>query len=262
VDNPFSVAKARADKAGLVLADALINKVQGERPVTLIGYSMGATVIHSCLKSLADRNAFGLIESVVLLGTPAPSDAADWRRMRTVVAGRLVNVYSENDYILAFLYRTSALEYGVAGLQKVEYVKGVENIDVSDIVSGHLRYRFLSGSVLKRIGFEDLDVDLVEEEEAEMKAVEAAEEKEREEREKKDQKEHKNEDEQAHDLEKDVERKNRDSMMDWAKAKLQFGKDAVGNFWNSKDDEVKPEEGLVKDVKDLKIDEKAKNEGK
>jgi hypothetical protein len=26
VDNPFSVAKNRADKAGLVLADALINK--------------------------------------------------------------------------------------------------------------------------------------------------------------------------------------------------------------------------------------------
>lgn len=29
VDNPFSVAKAMADKAGLVLADALINKAQG-----------------------------------------------------------------------------------------------------------------------------------------------------------------------------------------------------------------------------------------
>jgi hypothetical protein len=35
VDNPFGVARNRADKAGQILADALINKVQGERPVTV-----------------------------------------------------------------------------------------------------------------------------------------------------------------------------------------------------------------------------------
>jgi hypothetical protein len=40
LDNPYSVAKYRAEKAGEVLADALINRVQGERPVTLVGYSL------------------------------------------------------------------------------------------------------------------------------------------------------------------------------------------------------------------------------
>lgn len=49
IDNPFSIAKARSKKAGEVLADALINKAQGERPVTLIGYSLGARVIYTCL---------------------------------------------------------------------------------------------------------------------------------------------------------------------------------------------------------------------
>lgn len=34
-DSPFNTAKRRSEKAGLVLADALINRVQGERPVTL-----------------------------------------------------------------------------------------------------------------------------------------------------------------------------------------------------------------------------------
>jgi hypothetical protein len=76
IDNPFSIAQSRADKAGLVLADAIINKAQGERPVTLIGYSLGARVIYSCLMSLAERRAFGLVESAILIGTPAPSDAA------------------------------------------------------------------------------------------------------------------------------------------------------------------------------------------
>lgn len=70
IDNPFSVAISRSEKAGQVLADALINKVQGERPVTLIGYSLGARVIYSCLNELANRKAFGLVESVCLMGAP------------------------------------------------------------------------------------------------------------------------------------------------------------------------------------------------
>lgn len=154
VDNPFSVAKSRADKAGEVLADALINRAQGERPVILIGYSLGARVIYACLMSLAKRRAFGLIESVILMGAPAPATTSDWREMRSVVAGRLVNVYSSNDYVLGFLYRTSSVQYGVAGLQRIDGLPGVENVDVSETVSGHLRYRYLVGAILAQIGFE------------------------------------------------------------------------------------------------------------
>lgn len=164
VDNPFSVAKSMSDKAGELLADALINKCQGERPVVLVGYSLGARVIYSCLMSLARRKAFGLVESAVLIGTPCPSTTGDWRVMRSVVASRLVNVYSENDYVLGFLYRTSSIQYGVAGLQKIEGLPGVENVDVSETVSGHLRYRFLVGAILKKIGFEGVDLKAVEQE--------------------------------------------------------------------------------------------------
>lgn len=171
VDNPFSLARSRAEKAGEVLADALINKAQGERPVTLIGYSLGARVIYSCLMSLAKRRAFGLIESVVLIGAPAPSTTSDWRVMRSVVASRLVNVYSENDYVLGFLYRTSSIQYGVAGLQKIEGIPSVENVDVSETVSGHLRYRYLVGSILKKIGFEDIEMEAVAKEEEALKKM-------------------------------------------------------------------------------------------
>ncbi|KAL9045191.1 MAG: hypothetical protein Q9214_001734 [Letrouitia sp. 1 TL-2023] len=176
VDNPFSVAKSRSDKAGEVLADALVNKAQGERPVTLIGYSLGARVIYSCLMSLAKRKAFGLVESVVLIGAPAPSTASDWRVMRGVVSNRLVNVYSEHDYVLGFLYRTSSIQYGVAGLQKIEGLQSVENVDVSETVSGHLRYRYLVGAILKKIGFGDLNLKAVEEEEEALKKMDEEEE--------------------------------------------------------------------------------------
>ena len=178
IDNPFSIARGRAEKAGEVLADALINKAQGERPVTLIGYSLGARVIYTCLRSLAKRRAFGLVENVVMMGAPTPSDANDWRILRSVVSGRLVNVYSENDYVLGFMYRTSSVQFGVAGLQKVEGVAGIENVDVSDDVSGHLRYRFLVGSILKRIGFEDIDMAAVQQEQDILKQKEEEEQKE------------------------------------------------------------------------------------
>ncbi|ORY65755.1 uncharacterized protein BCR38DRAFT_428274 [Pseudomassariella vexata] len=162
VDNPFSVARSRSEKAGRVLADALINKVQGERPVTLMGYSLGARVIFHCLKELAERGAFGLIESVILIGAATPSDSLEWRGIRTVVSGRVVNVFSSKDYLLGFLYRASSLQFGVAGLQPIRDVEGVENVDVSDLVDGHTKYRLLIGKVVQRVGWEDVDVKAVE----------------------------------------------------------------------------------------------------
>jgi MFS family permease len=159
LDTPFSVAKHRSEKAGEVLADVLINKAQGERPVTLIGYSLGARVIYCCLKSLAERRAFGIVENVILIGAPVPSNYQNWQEMRAVVSGKLVNVHSKNDYILAFLYRATSIQYGVAGLQEIKDLEGVVNEDLSEQVSGHLRYPDLVGKILKRIGVEHVDVE-------------------------------------------------------------------------------------------------------
>ncbi|EHK25227.1 uncharacterized protein TRIVIDRAFT_211876 [Trichoderma virens Gv29-8] len=153
VDNPFNRANNRSRKAGQLLADALINKVQGERPVTLMGYSLGATTIHACLQSLAERHAFGLVDTVVIIGTPAPSDPAHWRAIRPVVSGKIFNVYSENDMVLGFVYRMHSLALGVAGLQPIKGVNGIVNVDLSESVSGHLRYPSLTGEILRKCGF-------------------------------------------------------------------------------------------------------------
>ncbi|KAK4547925.1 hypothetical protein LTR36_010644 [Oleoguttula mirabilis] len=250
IDNPWSVANYRAALCGEVLADALINKAQGERPVTLIGYSLGAKVIYTCLQRLAERKAFGLVENAVLVGAPTPSTAADWRMLRTVVSGRVVNVFSANDYILAFLYRSSSIQYGVAGLQAVQNVKGVENVDVSDMVTGHLAYRLLTGTILRKIGFEDVDEVEFEKEEKQLKAEEAKEKKEEEASENKkdasapptsqlantkldeapaavkdalpaaDAKAPEVTDQQVKELEKEIEQKNQQSYVGWTQEKL------------------------------------------
>ena len=177
VDNPLSVAKSHAKKVGEVLADALVNQSQGEQPVSLVGYFLGARVIYSCLASLARRGAFGLVEDVVLMRAPCPSGTRNWRIMRSVVSGRLVNCYSANDYVLGFLYRTSSVQFGAAGLEKAKGLPGVENIDVSSLVSGHLRYRWLVGRILLDTGWEGVDEAGVKLEEARLAKRDAEEEK-------------------------------------------------------------------------------------
>ncbi|KAK3341285.1 hypothetical protein B0T25DRAFT_464983 [Lasiosphaeria hispida] len=153
IDNPFSLAKNRSEKAGEILADALINRVQGERPVTLVGYSLGARTIYSCLRSLAERRAFGLVETVVFIGAPVPSNRSNWMAMRSVVSGKIFNIYSENDYLLAFLYRATSIQLGIAGLQEIKDIDGVENLDLSEEVQGHLRYPNLIEKILARCEF-------------------------------------------------------------------------------------------------------------
>jgi hypothetical protein len=174
LDNPFSVALARADKAGKVLAHALIDGVQGKRPVVLMGYSVGARVIFACLIELAEQHAFGLVESVVMMGTPASSDNVQWTQIRSVVAARVVNVYSTDDYVLGYLYRSTKFEMGVAGLEEVKNVHGVENFDMSKLISGHDRYRYLAGKILINIGFGDVNFDKVAEQERALEQAERA----------------------------------------------------------------------------------------
>lgn len=152
----------RAEKAGAALADLLIRqRFQGERPVSLIGFSLAARAIYACLMILAERRQFGIIDSVVMLGTPAPSESRVWLTLKSVVSGRLINVYSESDYILGFLYRTSNTQFGIAGLQEIQGADGVENHCIKTLPRGHLSYASIMGNIFRDIGWEDVDYKAV-----------------------------------------------------------------------------------------------------
>lgn len=150
-DNPWMNARALAIKAGKVLGQLLANRVFGNRPVTLTGYSLGSLVILEALKELAalpTAETLHLIEDVYLFGTPAKADPAIWSAIRRVVGGRLVNGYASEDYVLAVLSRASDASWDVAGLTPVE-VMGVENIQCAD-VDGHLKWRGMIGKCLEQ----------------------------------------------------------------------------------------------------------------
>ena len=56
---------------------------------------------------------------ICFLGAPVGTSLAKWEAVRKVVAGRLVNCYAWNDWILALLYRSKSYEIGVAGLYHI-----------------------------------------------------------------------------------------------------------------------------------------------
>lgn len=160
VDNPYYIAYQKTTKIGETLTNCIVSHVLGERGLTLIGHGLGARAISQCLMLLAERKLYGMIDTVVLMGGPIVADAAVWSVMKAVVSGRLVNVYSPTDYMLAFANRTMAWGIGMAGTQQIEGVGGVENHDVSDILGAHLDYPALVPTILRRIGWEDLKPDL------------------------------------------------------------------------------------------------------
>ena len=157
MDNTWLVVKDRAKLSGEVLASALSDQAAiGNRPVTLIGYSMGARVIFDCMQYLYEAGNFNCIQDVVLVGSPISTTFAvqakrdKWDRARSVVSGRLVNGYCSSDWLLGFLSRYIEWGIHVAGLSPVNE-PGVEDYDLSDIVSIHTDYPSKMNEILSRM---------------------------------------------------------------------------------------------------------------
>lgn len=217
LDNYWSVATAAADEAGELLADALLSGAHGNRPVVLIGYSVGGRVVASCLKALAKvansqeeedddpaeegandgieaskktvqgkeaineklrkyketiisskarkSRAQNIVRDAVIIGAPLNRSLKSWTRRRSVVQGRLINVYSPKDWVLALLYRYKSWSVvSLAGLQPVhaspvDGLPDIENYNVSDIVGGHGEYHAKVREILDRVGIGDINCE-------------------------------------------------------------------------------------------------------
>uniref|UniRef100_I3JS74 Transmembrane and coiled-coil domains 4 n=1 Tax=Oreochromis niloticus TaxID=8128 RepID=I3JS74_ORENI len=154
IDNPWCVCLNRSAEVGKHLAQVLRSRQQGKRPVSLIGFSLGARVIYYCLQELAsDQGSEGVVEDVVLLGAPVDGSEKAWERMAKVVAGKIVNGYSRGDWLLGFLYRSSAAQLSVAGLHPINIQdQRIINVDLSSVVKGHLDYMRQMDTILVAVG--------------------------------------------------------------------------------------------------------------
>ncbi|KAM7139341.1 transmembrane and coiled-coil domain-containing protein 4 [Macrochelys suwanniensis] len=164
IDNPWGVCLNRSAEVGKHLAQILLSRQQGKRPVTLIGFSLGARVIYFCLKEMAqEKDCEGIIEDVVLLGAPVEGEAKYWKAFTKVVSGRIINGYCRGDWLLSFVYRTSSAQLNVAGLQPVSLDdRRMVNMDLSSVVNGHLDYMKQMDTILKAVGIKTKECRLEE----------------------------------------------------------------------------------------------------
>lgn len=161
IDNPWGVCCRRSAEVGKQLAEVLLSHEQGQRPVTLIGYSLGARVIYYCLREMSERKGCeGIVQDAIMLGTPATDNPKEWKKLSRVVSGKIINGYCKTDWLLKFLYRTFAVFNSVAGLKPIECDdRRIQNFDLTDIVGGHRDYPDKLDAILKAIGIRTKEVD-------------------------------------------------------------------------------------------------------
>ncbi|KAF4517179.1 hypothetical protein B566_EDAN005611 [Ephemera danica] len=145
IDNPWGTCLRRSAQVGRHLAEVLLSRHHGGRPVTLIGFSLGARVVYYCLR--------GLIQDAIMLGAPVTGGSTDWEDISTVVAGRVINGYCKTDWLLKFLYRTTNAQVTIAGLNEITCKNPrLKNIDLTDLVAGHMEYASNIDMLLKVVG--------------------------------------------------------------------------------------------------------------
>lgn len=130
--------------------------VQGSRPVILIGSSLGAVTVFRCLLELHSRNLLDLVDHAVLISAPLSPTPSEWAAARHVCSRGLVNAWSDNDWVLAITCRlhslvSTRLTLKVAGLQDPG-IEGIEAVNISDIIGGHLEIGPKMPLILDRVG--------------------------------------------------------------------------------------------------------------
>jgi len=175
IDETWGLAINRAEEAGIELANCLLENQAGHRPISLLGFSMGARIIYTCLKELAkhqeiwedlrddpeeqvkkySREPASIVEDVVLMGLPNHYSSRSWKDMRRIISGRLINCLSKNDFILKFLFnfkRMSGILRPVCGTISID-LPGVENYDVTNFITSHSDYCLAVNDILDLVKF-------------------------------------------------------------------------------------------------------------
>ncbi|MGO2328513.1 DUF726 domain-containing protein [Glutamicibacter arilaitensis] len=138
VKNPWHVAKNRAEKTGVLLAD-LMARTTAESYI-LVGHSLGARAMVVAAQSLSTKQTAPRIESMHLLGA-AIGATGDWTSLDKVVDGKVYNYHSANDAVLKRMYPLVQAGQKAAGMTGFfPRNRTIENIDVTDLVSGHSAY--------------------------------------------------------------------------------------------------------------------------
>lgn len=136
--NPWHVARNRADKTGVILADLLART--NESTWILVGHSLGARVMAVAAQALGTKPNGPRIQAAHLTGA-ATSAKCDPHALTAAIDEALYNYHSSNDAVLNYLYRAAEAGQVAAGLKGfTPTTSRLNNIDVSTDVKKHTEY--------------------------------------------------------------------------------------------------------------------------
>lgn len=137
--NPWHVAKSRADKTGVIVAD-LLARTDAEAYV-LIGHSLGARVMAVATETLGTRSGPPRIQAAHLLGA-AIGAKSNWGPLTAAVEEAVYGYHSTNDAVLKYVYKVAQAGQTAAGLTGFSPASHkLVNVDVTDQVSTHFEYQ-------------------------------------------------------------------------------------------------------------------------
>ena len=158
----FKNIKHRAKVCGKFLGLILsTKKLFGNCQINLIGFSLGCHVIKYCLKELFENKYIeqNIINNVVFIAGATRIKKSKFNDIfNDVIRGRIINIYSNQDFILKYLYKLS-IEKDAIGSKELKFENvdnqiddnncKVENFNMNQF--GHLDYRDSLEEILKII---------------------------------------------------------------------------------------------------------------
>ena len=145
--NIFNTSKSFIKIYGELLAFIIISRsIFKFQSINLVGFSIGAAIIKQCLKILnkffkETPEAFDIIHNVIFIGGITNfKNNLKWNGIFKLVGGRIINVYSDQDFLLKSLFsKSNPLPIGLCPISNEN--KQIENYDVSDEKIDHFNYQ-------------------------------------------------------------------------------------------------------------------------
>ncbi|MFT0812247.1 DUF726 domain-containing protein [Synechococcus sp. OH20] len=133
--------KAKAKEVGLKYAYRLLSALS-ERQITLMGFSLGARVAYYIMRGWPQTADRRLKDVILLSGAVRRQADKNWSLHIENITGKLVNIYNEDDWVLAYVFKVPSLNRSPCGIKPIkEFHPRIENLNATHLIgSGEHSY--------------------------------------------------------------------------------------------------------------------------
>lgn len=152
-DNPFFKAFDEAKMVGFYLAHLLGDlKIFGNCAINFIGFSMGTIVIFECLLELSKMRRHDIVYNVIVMGSIISKDEIEKINLN-MISGHFFHCFSKKDLAIKYLFRLAKMGQTAIGVKPILGNPKILNINCSNFIDGHMKYRQKMKEVLDIIDF-------------------------------------------------------------------------------------------------------------